>query len=286
MKHLVRATAVAISVGIGVIACGGIAHAWDESAGARSGCVGGVTSITVTFTNTEPTTGDHAMVVSATDDQSHENATWGNGESEVTVAGGETVTGTIDTGMASAAPGQVRITERWANGSEDHDVVVVDYGSQDCTPVTPQLAFGASTQGAGGCETTTGGSFLDWSVTNTGEVGIRAVGTDLAGGAPDTVIAPGESLDMPTIHGPGNYSVAAYTVDVETTDGRSSTLHGEVTPTLTGICTPVIPQSDVPVPPVAAPTVLAATETAPTLRHRRCRPPPRPFRTPGAPKFR
>ncbi len=139
MKQLLRATAVAIGVGAGIVSFAGVAHAWDESANAQSACAGGVASITVTFTNGEPSTGDHAMVVSATDDQSDENAIWGNGESEVTVAGGETVTGTINTHMESVNDGSVRISERWATGSADHDVVVVSYESRDCTPPAPAV---------------------------------------------------------------------------------------------------------------------------------------------------
>jgi hypothetical protein len=139
MKQLLRATAVAIGVGAGIVSFAGVAHAWDESANAQSACVGGVASITVTFTNGEPSTGDHAMVVSATDDQSDENAIWGNGESEVTVAGGETVTGTINTHMENVNDGSVRISERWATGSADHDVVVVSYESRDCTPPAPAV---------------------------------------------------------------------------------------------------------------------------------------------------
>ena len=245
---------------------GGVAHAWDESANADSACVGGVASITVTFTNAEPSTGEHAMVVSASDNQSNKTAIWGNGESEVTVAGGETVTGTIDTQMASVSEGSVQITERWANGSEDHDAVVVNYESRDCTPVAPQLVSSATTKGAGGCDTTTGRSFVDWSVTNTGEIGLRAVGTDLPGSTPDTVIGPGETLDMARLHAAGDFSVASYTVDVETTDGRTSTVHGTVTPALTGACTEVITQTQTqaPAPPVGPSAVLAATKTAPT----------------------
>jgi hypothetical protein len=260
MKQLFRATAVAIGVGIGIVSFGGVAHAWDESANAQSACVGGVASITVTFTNVEPATGALAMVVSASDNQSDETAIWGNGESEVTVTGGETVTGTINTHMASVSEGSVEITERWANGSAEQDVVVVTYESRDCTPVAPQLVTSATTQGAGGCDTTTGRSFVNWSVTNTGEIGLRAVGTDLPGGTPDTVIGPGATLDMPTFHAAGNYSVAGYSVDVETTDGRTSTLHGNLAPALTGACTLVGPQTQ---PPVGQPTVLAA-ETTPT----------------------
>lgn len=265
MKQLFRATAVAIGVGIGIVSFGGVAHAWDESASAHSACVGGVASITVTFANIEPSTGDHAMVVSATDNQSHATAIWGNGESEVTVAGGETVTGTINTHMASVSAGSVQITERWANGSADHDVVVVAYESRDCTPVTPQLVSSATTHGAGGCDTTTGRSFVDWSVTNTGEIGLRAVGTDLPGGTQNTLIGPGKTLDMAKVHAAGNFSVASYSVHVETTDGRKSTLHGTLTPALTGACTVVIPQTQPPAPPVAPTAVLAATKTpAPT----------------------
>ena len=130
MKQLVRTTAVAIGIGIGIVSFGGVADVWDESASAHSACVGGVASITVTFTNVEPSTGDHAMVISASDEQSHGTAVWGNGESDVTVPGGQTVTGTITTHMASVSEGSVRITERWANGSEDHDVVVVAYESR------------------------------------------------------------------------------------------------------------------------------------------------------------
>ena len=265
MKQLVRAFAVAIGVLIGTVSFAGVAHAWSEMASAQSTCVGGVASITVTFVNGEPTTGEHAMVVSASDDQSGETATWGNGASEVTVAGGETVTGTINTHMASVSSGTVRITERWANGSTDHDVVVVNYGSRDCTPVAPQLVSSATTQGAGGCDTTTGRSIVNWSVTNTGEIGLRAVGTDLPGGTPDTVIGPGKTLDMPTLHTAGTLSVASYTVDVETTDGRTSTVHGNLTPALTGTCIEVITQTQTqnPAPPVGPSNVLAATKTAP-----------------------
>lgn len=266
MKQLFRATAVAIGVGIGIVSFAGVAHAWDESANAHSACVGGVASITVTFTNVETNTADHAMVISASDNQSHKPAIWGNGASEVTVAGGETVTGTINTQMASVSAGSVQITEGWANGSTDHDVVVVAYESRDCTPVAPQLVSSATTKGAGGCDTTTGRSFVDWSVTNTGEIGLRAVGTDLPGGTPDTVIGPGKTLDMATVHAAGNFSVASYTVDVETTDGRTSTLHGNITPALTGACTLVITQTQTQTPaaPAGQPAVLAATKTAPT----------------------
>ncbi len=263
MKKLLLMTAVAMGVGIGVVSSGGVAHAWVETANAHTACVDGVASITVSFTNGEPSTAEHAMVVSASDDQSGRTAVWGNGEADVTVAGGDTVTGTINTHMASASAGTVRITERWANGSEDHDVVVVDYGSRGCTPPPTPLVFSATTQGAGGCDTSTGGSFVEWSVTNTGEIGLRAVATDFPGGLPDTVIGPGETLDMPTLHTPGSYAVAGYSVDLEATDGRTSTLHGNLTPTLTGICTPVIPQTQTPAPPGGPPTVLGATETAP-----------------------
>jgi hypothetical protein len=255
MKQLVRATAVVIGVGIGIVSFGGVAHAWDESAGAQSACVGGVTSITVTFTNGEPSTGEHAMVVSAKDNQSDEAAIWGNGETEITVAGGDTVTGTINTNMVSASAGSVRITERWAHGSEDHDQVVEEYEARDCTPPP---AFSATTQGSGVCDTTTGGATVDWSVTNTGEAGLRAVGTDLPGGTPNTLIPPGETLDMATLHQAGTFALAGYSVDVEATDGRTSTLHGTLTPALSGTCTAVIPQTETPVPP---PIVLAETET-------------------------
>jgi LPXTG-motif cell wall-anchored protein len=261
MKQLFRATAVAIGIGIGVFSFAGVAHAWEESASAHSACVGGVATITVTFTNGE-SPGQDAMIVSAQDDQSDESATWGNGESEITVVGGDTVTGAINTHMATASAGTVRIAERWANGSEDHDVVVVDYEARDCSPPSSPQSLSATTEGAGGCDTTTGGSFVDWSVTNTGDIGLRAVNTDLPGGTPDTLIAPGDTLNMPTLHAAGTFAVASYTVDVEATDGRTSTLHGTLTPTLTGICTPVIPQTT-PVPP-AGPTVEAKTETAPT----------------------
>ena len=188
------------------------------------------------------------MVVSAEDLQSHAPRRGATAETEITVPGGETATGTIPTEMVSVAPGTVRFTERWANGSQDHDTVVVDYGAKDCTPAP--LPFSATTEGVGGCDTTTGGSFVDWSVTNTGEIGLRAVATDSLGATSDAVIAPDETLDMATLHRAGSFTLASYSVDLEATDGRTTTVDGTLTPTLTGICTPVIPQSETPVPPV------------------------------------
>jgi hypothetical protein len=266
MKKLVRATAVAIGVGIGIVSFGGVAHAWDESASASSACVGDEVTITVTFTNGEPSNDAHAMVVSASDEASDKDATWGNGQSEITVPGGTTVTGTINTHSVTSSGGSVRITERWANGNSDHDSILVDYEARDCTPSTPASVLGATTQGVGGCDTTTGGSFVDWSVTNTGEIGVRAVDTDLTGGVPDTLIGPGETLAMPKVHAPGSYQAASYTVDVEATDGRTSTVNGNLAPALTGACTVVTPLAPpaAPAPPALTSQVMAATKTAPT----------------------
>lgn len=272
MRKVVGGVTVAVVVWFGVVVIAGVAAAWDVSANATPACVDGAVSISISFTNAEPA--EQAIVVSASDSQTHEAATWSNGESEVTVPGGETVTGTITPHEARVSAGSARIVERWAHTDDAHDEFVVGYRPLDCTTPAVLPAMSATTQGTGGCDTATGGEFVNWSVTNTGEIGIRPIGSDFPGGFPDTLIEPGQTIPIPTVHTPGTYQVASYHVTVRSSDDRFLTVTGNLTPPLAGDCivTRPVNQDSVPPPttdttpvpvssvgPPAAPTATPAT---------------------------
>ena len=107
------------------------AQAWktQQSGGAECSAQNSVV-LTWSFTNTEPTNKpEMAMDVVARDTVS------GKTSAKVTAKPGETVTGTIDTGMDSVGKGQIVLELTWTDGRNGVDTRKVSYDATTCKVV-------------------------------------------------------------------------------------------------------------------------------------------------------
>jgi len=116
----------------------GTVRAWQTNQSSSSYCSDANSAVIGwSFTNTEPNTSGNSMDVIAKDNQS------GTTSNKVTVPGGQTATGKLDTGKTTLGKGTITYTLTWTDGHSGVDTRTSSYDESDCTPPVQPPVFTA-----------------------------------------------------------------------------------------------------------------------------------------------
>lgn len=131
MSNVMKVALSVVVLGVALlVAMPQSAQAWKTEQSGNAECSGQNTVVLKwSFKNTEPNQPKWAMDVVARDTVS------GKTSAKVTANPGETVTGTIDTGMDSVGKGQIVLELTWTDGRQGVDTRKVNYDATTCKVV-------------------------------------------------------------------------------------------------------------------------------------------------------